>query len=292
MNFFKSFVRSGIAQNQTPRKSWRSRALLGGIALCLGVAAPVIAANLQSLNQAFQNLLQPLNQLLPDGSTLVKSALVFNKLKIGPSAAEEVDAQFNYFRHGSLRDFILDVRATYDSAPRKKPKVAFDVKVNTDSFLQGISSMFGAENIFELSETDLRKLIDDMMNVEFQGLVGSQTAGAPDLKWDTQVTVNAAQKVEAFSLSISVTLDLAQIKDPVQLAEEKVESAKLMLKVSKSQTSARIQAVLNPQAAGFQEDQDGLKEMLEKIVAGDSETLSNIHWMANFIDQLATVITQ
>lgn len=275
-------------------KSSSLRSYIFAAVLCLGLATPVIASNLGNLNQAFQAILKSYNILGANGSPSVSSSLQFHRLQMNAKSVESVDVQFNYLRKGLLRNFLFNLRGRYENTPQGQvPTAKFDLTVNTDSFLSSVSQMFGTTNLFELSKAELENLIDSAMASSLQELVDSQTnTSGADLQWSTNIQENSKQEVQSLELKISASVNLSAITDPAVLAEEKLESAVLTFNVNRQTTSAHIEAVLNPKASGFQQDQDGLKELLEKVLAQDPEVLGSVDWFVGALDKFATYLTE
>ncbi|MEI7974157.1 MAG: hypothetical protein WCH11_07305, partial [Bdellovibrio sp.] len=262
--------------------------------LCLGLALPVIASDLGNLNQAFQAILKSYNILGTDGSPLVSSALNFHRLQLSASSVEAVDVEFNYFRKGLLRDFLFNLRGRYENTPQSQmPTAMFDVTLNSDAILASVSPLFGTTNLFNLSKLELENLINSTMESTLKEAVDSQTnTSGVDLQWSTIIQENSQQKVQSLKLKIFAAVDLAQIKDPAVLAEERMESVEITFNLNKQMTSAQIKAVLNPKASGFQKNQEGLKELLDKVMGQDPEVLSFAQSLAGSLDKLAIFLTE
>src|SRR5690606_28882053 len=93
--------------------------------------------------------------------------------------------------------------------------------------------------------------------------------------------------LERVSIRLAAKLDLAKLPESKPANEEEVTELVVEFTIGVNGATVDLVAVSNPGYKGFQEDEQGMKEILEKLLALDVKTMKDIHDSFSRIDGLA-----
>ncbi|NUM89437.1 MAG: hypothetical protein HUU37_09560 [Bdellovibrionales bacterium] len=239
----------------------------------LAVAAAIPAfASVDALNEAVKGLLAPFNN--PE----TVAELKFDNVEVDAERALRVKAGAMYRKVG--KENVLEV---------KVDEVSYDYGDGTAPTTTAKGSI--ALNLLKLiSQKDINEFapaLEDMV-ADFAKNAGKGYGDALEIEakvLDKQVT--DAGDLVSISIRLAGKLDLSKLPADKPANEEVVTSGAMELTVGVNGASVNFSAISNPGYKGFQSDQVGLKELLEKLLSLDAEMLEKLQTFFTNLDGFA-----
>lgn len=247
------------------------------LGLSFSLIAATFAANdsLEQLNSQVAELLSPFQ----DQTTIAQ--LTFDALELDAERTNKLALHGLYRKVGSQNLFEIKLDNLSYNYEIKAPKTTFKGSLSTD-FTQilpqaQINSLvpMAAEMVEDLAK-DFAREYEDAISVK--GEV-------------TSTTKDEEGNYTGLTALFSMKIDLNKLPEYKSIEEVMVTESVVSISLN-TKTGLTLDAFLisNPQYMGFNEDEIGLKEMLEQLLAGNEEALSAIADLATRIDELATEI--
>lgn len=242
------------------RRSLAVAALIVALPAAL-YAAPAVSDAVAALNQEIVRLLEPFQ------NDRTQASLVFSSLEIDEVRARSVAARARVWKIGPANEFTLsldDLSYSYGDGTRPvthvKARLAFD-----------ILKVIPQQDVNELGSI-LDELVESWAS-EFASEYGE--AATVDARITDRKT-DEAGNLQSVSMVLAARIDLSQL--PADRPKEEVLFTEAAVAVDFNLQGAAFEVTLvsNPAYKGFAEDQKGLKEELEKLLARDPETLGEL----------------
>ncbi|MNL60764.1 hypothetical protein D3C87_1846070 [compost metagenome] len=87
-------------------------------------------------------------------------------------------------------------------------------------------------------------------------------------------------------------MDYKKLPNDIKLSDVEFKTVKGILAANRHGVSGKIQVDVNPNYKGFQENQTGLKEIIEKLLNEDKKTYEDLTKLAGILDGLATYLIE
>lgn len=237
----------------------------------LAVAASLISR--KEVNSKIAALIAPFN----DQSSVM--AIQFGDLKVDSVRALDFALNAIVAKKGSENKLILKLQnASYHYGNGTAPTMKGDLSMQLD-----LVKVFGRNSLNELSD-ELEKIVRSAAEEysEKYGTAAKIDVGVHDLTKDTQ------GNFESIKAHINVTIDTNKLPESLKVENVEFKTLNIRLAVNGHGARAKVLAVLNPRYKGFQADQMGLKEYIEKLLSEDSGTYDEILQSAIWINDAAT----
>jgi hypothetical protein len=241
--------------------------LLGAVA-----AMSVAAVSVSDVNSKVAALLAPFN------NKVTVASVEFTDLNIDAVKTLDFGVKAKFWKVGSQNELTLKVdNVEYHFGDGQNPALSAHVSVGLD-----LVKIFGQDGINEMAEG-----LGEMV----KGLASQYTekyGEAATLEADVNQIVKD-EKGNVLSAKVFVTASIDFSKLPANLKLEDVEFKKFELSASVSNRTVEIggSAVLNPAYKGFRQDEDGLKEYIEKLLNEDQETYESLAGLISALDSFA-----
>ncbi len=242
------------------------------LALVLALAAIPAFAGVDALNEAVKGLLAPFN------NPVTIADLKFDNVEINSERALSVKAGGIYRKVG--KENVLEV---------KVDEVSYNYGDGTAPLTTAKGSI-GVNLLKFVSQKDINELAPAMEDIvaDFAKSVGKGYGDALEVEakvLDKKTT--EAGDLESITIRLAGKLDLTKLPADKPANDEVITSGAIELTVGVNGAAVNLWAVSNPGYKGFQGDQQGLKEMLEKLLALDEESLKDLQMFFSGLDGFA-----
>jgi len=158
-----------------------------------------------------------------------------------------------------------------------KPTASGDLSLRLD-----LVKAFGQETLNEFG-TQLDSLAQEMVKEygKKYGQAAVVKASVEDVKKD------AAGNLQSVRFRADVTMDFSKLPADLKPEEVEITAMQMDLTASAQGLGGRFQVALNPHYKGFDADQEGLKEFIEKLLADDKDTYDSLSQTAGLLNSVA-----
>lgn len=246
--------------------------------MSLGLSCSLITTGFA--NNSLEQLNTQIAELLSPFQTQSTSAeLIFDSIELDAEHANKLALHALYRQQSPQNIFELKLDNLSYSNENEQPKTSVKSSISTD-----ISQILPQEQINELI-SGAALLLEQLVN-DYVG----EYKDAASVKGDvTAINQDAAGNYTGLTALFSLKIDLNKLPENIEIDEVMITDAMVSLGLN-VKTGITLDAVLisNPNYKGFTQDERGLKEMLEQILAADKEAMDAIFDLAERIDELAT----
>ncbi|KTD06468.1 hypothetical protein Lgra_3245 [Legionella gratiana] len=249
-----------------------------GLSFCL--VSSVFASDnaLDLLNSEITNILAPLQ----NQDTVAR--LKFDTVELNSERAEKIALNGLYKKFGSKNSFEVKVdNLSYDYGDGKSPTTVFKGSLGLDftKFLPREESNEMIPSAIEYLQETIREYTEEYGDAIF--IKGVLTSTTKDM--DGNYT--------GLTALLSAKIDLNKLPEDLSRTEVMATDAFISITLNlKTGFSIDGFVVSNPEYSGFQEDELGLKEVLEHFLARDKETRDLIEGTFMFLDYVASDIVE
>lgn len=203
----------------------------------------------------------------------------FTDLNVDAVRALDFGITATVTKKGPENDLVLKLQnATYHYGDGSAPTAAGDLSLQLD-----LKKAFGQETLNQFG-AELEKMAQDIA-AEYTKKYGA--AAVLDIAME-ELKKDAQGNVEAAKLRLNATIDLSKLPSDLKAEEVEMRSVQALLAANANGVSGKIQVVINPAYKGFDANQPGLKEFIEKLLNDDKETYDGISQVAGILDNVAT----
>lgn len=243
-----------------------------GLSFSLIAAAFAHNDSLEQLNSQVAELLSPFQ----NQTTIAQ--LVFDKLELSAERTNNLALHALYRQVGQQNIFELKLDNLSYNYENELPKTTFKGSLSTD--LTQIISQDQINDLVPGAAELIEQIVSDFVR-EYEDAVS--------VKGDvTSITQDAEGNYIGLTALFSMKIDLNKLPEYKSIEEVMITDAMVSMSLN-VKTGFSLDAVLisNPKYLGFNQDERGLKEMLEQLLAGNEEALGAIEDLAMRIDELA-----
>lgn len=237
----------------------------------LAVAATLITK--EEVNKKVAAIVAPFNN---ETTTMDIS---FTDLNVDAVRALDFGIAATVTKKGPENELALKLQnASYHFGDGSAPTATADLSLQLD-----LQKAFGQETINQFG-TDLDQLAKDLASeyTKKYGEAAILDIAMEDLQKDAQGNVQSAR------LRVNATIDMTKLPANLKLEDVELKSVQAVLSASTGGVNGKIQAVINPAYKGFDANQPGLKEIIEKLLSDDKETYDSISQITTMLDHVAT----
>ena len=170
--------------------------------------------------------------------------------------------------------------ASYTYGDGTAPTVKADLSLSLD-----LVKAFGQESLNQLG-TGLEEIAKDVI-AQYGEKYGD--ALALDVKM-IEMKKDGEGNIESAQLRLQGVLDYSKFPAGADLTQVEFKSFQALLSANKNGVAAKAQVVLNPQYKGFSKDQQGLKEVIEKLMTEDQQSYEELTQLAATLDGIMTYL--
>ncbi len=239
----------------------------------VSTAAVAAVFTVQEVNQKVTALTAPFN------TSDTAMNLEFTSLAVDAVRATDFGVKAFYKKTSPDNEVVLDIKsAQYSYGDGKNPTANLDVALKVD-----VIKALGQKLINEMAQ-EL-----DKMAIELAGEQAAEYGAAA--KVDAKITekkVDANGDVESIKMTLSATLDLAQLPASKPLNDEEFKSIELSVSAARTGFAVKATVVMNPDYRRFNTGDDGLKEYVEKLLADDVDAYQELSQFLAILDSVGT----
>ena len=241
------------------------------LAAMLVATTAVALTPIDDLNKAVEALLKPIN------NNLTKAELVFTALEVNETSALKAGLNADYRKQGELTDLALVIsELSYDrNITGKGPRVLFDASVDAN-----LLAIVDQEMINEIGP-EIVGVITDMA----QNFLQEYGTAAEVLVRTEEDNYDKDGNLVSLRVYGSVKVDLKRLPEAMPLSEVPVTQAEITLAAGVRGLSAEGTVIMNPAYKAFNDDELGLKEAIEMLLAQEPDTMRDIQDIAVSIDE-------
>lgn len=235
-------------------------------------------ARVAELNAAVVETLQPFN------NALTKASLVFNRLETNDKRATHADGTLFFEKQGSHGKATLSVDKLAYSYPEKsgavpvtKGKVGLAFPL-LNLWSQEEINTFGpsADKLIATFLADQAKKYQDAVTLEAR---------------ITKKKFDANGNLTALGLMLGAKFDLSKLPEGVDQKDVDLLEGKIAANITLNGIKLAFKAVSNPQSSSFKNEQFGLKEAIDQLLARDPEAMEEIFKLAQQLDAFSRYLT-
>lgn len=254
--------------------------LVLSLGLGLGLSVGAFAADnpVAKLNEQIVTILAPYQ------NQATVAQFKFNAIETNSERAVQVALDTFYKKVGSVNQFQFKIdNLSYSYNDGQSPTTIIKGSVDADF------TRFLKQDEMNQIITNAAEMIEGMAK-EY----GKEYGDAASVKGVVTSTAKDSQgNYTGLTALISAKIDLSKLPEEVDVTDVIATDAVVSVAIDLKK-GAKIDAyiVSNPKYRGFDEDQLGLKEVLDKLLASDEESLEMIDSYISRLDQLATYIVE
>lgn len=252
------------------------------LAFCLTFTASVSFANnidVGKLNSQFKNLLAPFQ----NQNTIAD--VTFNDLNLSDDRVDKVGLSAQYYKKGSTNTLNLkldNLQYDYNNGISPKTFIAGSLGIDLTKLLpqEEINEIVPGvvEYIDELLEMSSDEDYGDAL--DFNGAV-------------TSATKDSSGNYTGFSALFAANIDLNKLPQSTPVEEVAIKGAALSVSLNvKEGIHFHGYFISNPDYKSFKEDEEGLTELLQKLVANDPEEMQQIFQVFVMVDAFVTAMLE
>lgn len=236
---------------------------------------PCVASALEELNQQIVKILEPFQ------SPTTQAALVFKNIVTSSVRAESVAFKALYEKKGPNNTLAVKINSlSYDFDDLVDPTVRGRAAIELD-----LLKIFSQKELNELGDAaeDIAK--------EFAGDYASEYGAAATVTAKvTDKIVDKDGNLQSLTLQLAARIDLTKLPAALKPEDVSVKKLKIEAQIGVKGIAIAVTSHINPLYKGFEQDQVGLKEYLDKLLARDPELMAQITEMYQGLDGIATSI--
>ncbi len=212
----------------------------------------------------------------------------------------KMEIKFTDLNVDSIRALDFGLKA---SVWKKGPENEVNLKLDNVQYHYGDGQNPTATGALSLKLDLVKAFGQPTLNSFAEGLgeIAQEVASTYGQKYGEAVTVDAKLEelvkdqqgnVVTAKLHVAVVIDFNKL--PANLKVEDVEFKNIEAEViaSRGGVEGSVSLVLNSANKSFQQDQPGLKELVDKLLKEDAETYKSLQGFANFLNSLADSIVK
>ena len=237
----------------------------------LVATAAMAMSPIDDLNKAVVELLKPVN------NNLTTVQLLFTNLEVDDKRALVAGVEADYKKKGALTDFHLSIPdLSYAYAGTFGPTASFNVSAEAD-----LLSVMDQEMINEMGPM-VSEIATDMAKdfLEEYGPAAEVEVKTVEEKYDDEGNLHLIKVVG------KVKVDLAKLPENIPADTVPIINANVTLTAGLMGLSAQGTVIMNKDGKYFEEDTEGLKEMIENLLRQDETSMQELQEMVIFIDRL------
>lgn len=246
---------------------------LTALALTLAAATVYASTDLVGLNQEIARLLAAYQ------TKTTQAEIVFKEIETDAVQTLKVDVRGFYKKVGTTNTFQIDLNPiSYDFGNGVNPLVKLKGRVGLD-----LSKL--------IPQQDFNQLIPDIEKTisELAGDLAKQYGTAVTVEATvTEKSQDAAGNFTGLKGFLIANIDLAQLPETVSITDVPVKFIRLDIDLALKQGAGlSLQALMNPAYKGFQQDQAGLKDYLDRLLKQDPKLLNQLQGYIQQLDGMA-----
>ncbi|OGR85363.1 MAG: hypothetical protein A3J74_02165 [Elusimicrobia bacterium RIFCSPHIGHO2_02_FULL_57_9] len=251
-----------------------AQVLLLGFSAALSFAGE--ADRVAALNAEIVTLLAPYN------NPVTSAKIVFSKVTVNESRAVELAFSVSLHKKGTKGEASLEIPELRYHFPEAggEPELVGKLALKFD-----VLSVVTQEQVNEMGPSA------DRWVKEFADEYARKYKGAARV--DARIThkeVDDKGNLKALGLALEGEIDLAKLPPDRKPEDEVLRAIKIEASGDLKGVDLTLAAIFNPNAEQFKKDGEGLKELLEKLLARDPKLMKDIVKYAEQIDQWAIYV--
>lgn len=252
--------------------------------LSLGLSCSLMAGAF-----AADNVLEQLNSevasiLAPIQNEATSAQLTFDTLETNTEHALKIALNAHYKKEGSQNTLAINLdNLSYNYGDGSAPKTALKGSVGLD-----FTKLLSQDEINQI--IPVASEIIDLLAQDYTEAYGDAVTVQSDI---TSTSQDGAGNYTALTALLSVKFDFSQLPEDVSSDEIMFTGIVVSFGIDlKNGATLDAFVVSNPDYIGFQATQEGLKEVLDKLLARDAEIIEWIEERALSVDEFASNLVE
>lgn len=235
-------------------------------------------SRLAALNKVIADLLKPFQD--------AKTSARFTFTHVATNAKRALGLAFDttYHKIGPKDRFKLALKVDYGFPDRRSSEPRLDGKLSIGLNLLNFIPQKEFNKIGPATDEMLKDILESYR--QQYGDAAQVDIKSPVLKKDKNGDLMAV------SLAFSARIDLTKLPEGLDPKDVPITGTRVKLHVARKGIEASCRIVANPGARAFEQDQRGLKEVLDKLLAQDPEQTAEIASFIGMLDKFAKAITE
>ncbi|KYG70517.1 hypothetical protein AZI85_00800 [Bdellovibrio bacteriovorus] len=210
-----------------------------------------------------------------------KLDVAFTELRVDAVRTLDFALKASAYKKGPANELYLQLNnASYHYGDGSAPRVAGDLAVKFDlvkAFGQSILNEFGGQ-----LEDLVKSLVGDY-GQKYGDAITVQVV-MDELQKDAEGNIISAK------LHLQASVDFQKLPANLKIEDVEFKSLQARLGADRTGLSGSIEVLINPAFKGFNADQPGLKDFIEKLLADDKDTLESVARNMQMVDDIATYL--
>ncbi|WP_347358856.1 hypothetical protein [Bdellovibrio sp.] len=236
----------------------------------LAVAAGLITK--EEVNKRVSAIVAPYN------NQTTAMDIQFTDLLVDDVRALDFGVKATIKKKGPENELALTIEnAKYQYGNGTAPMATADLTMQTD-----LRKAFGQETLDQFGE-ELDKVAQELAAdyIKKYGEAAILDIGMEDVQKDEQ------GHLKSVSMRMNATIDMSKLPADMKAEDVEVRSVQAVLSISTGGARGQIQVVINPAYKGFDPEQTGMKELIEKLLSDDQETYDGLAKLVESLDGFA-----
>lgn len=241
-------------------------------------AGDASAAQLSALNASVAEILRPYN------NQLSRASLTFSRIATNETRATEVALTLDFAKKGANGDASVKVENlsySYPNAATATPETRAKGSIGVN--LLNLMTQKQINDLGPQAQKTVERFIAD--KITQYGPAATVSAAV------THQATDAQGNLTALSLALNLDVDLSKLPANTDAKSVLATGLHATVDITLKGLDFSITVVSNPNASQFSRDQVGLKEMLDKLLAGEPQTVARLGDLFRTLDQLAAYAT-
>lgn len=236
----------------------------------LAVAAGLITK--EEVNKRVSAIVAPYN------NQTTAMDIQFTDLLVDDVRALDFGVKIAINKKGPENELALTIEnAKYQYGNGTAPTATADLVLKTD-----LKKAFGQETLDQFGE-ELDKVAQELAAdyIKKYGEAAVLDIAMEDVQKDQQ------GHLKSVSMRMNATIDMSKLPADMKVEDVEVRSIQAGLRISTGGARGNIQVVINPAYKGFDSEQTGMKELIEKLLSDDRETYDGLAKIVESLDGFA-----
>lgn len=241
----------------------------------LGVASAATVLSMPEINLKVTELLKPFN------TPATQMQFEFTSLAVDEVRALNFGVRGLLYKIGAENEAKLDLKtASYAYGDGTKPTVDLDAELKFD-----LVKFMGQEQLNEFADA-----IDTIIGEAAQDFVADYGTAATVSATTVDKVVDAQGNIQLLKMKLSANVDLGQLPATVKLEDVFFQSVEMEVTASLTGVSIAGNVGFNPKFYTFDQDNTGLKEYIEALMADDQAIFDDLSRYLAMADGFASYL--
>lgn len=255
------------------------KAFVVPVAIVAGLSGAMAATilSMSDVNMKLSELIKPFN------TASTEMGFEFTSLNVDEVRALDFGIKGFLNKTGTLNEVAFDLNdLKYSYGDGTKPTATVDAEVKFD-----LVKFLGQEKMNEFA-TSIDELVVDAAKDFAQEYGAAATVEAKTI----DKVVDAQGNIQLLKMKLTAKIDMSLLPSTMTEADVEIQSLDVEVSASRTGISLKGNVVLNPKFYPFEENNIGLKEYIDALIADDEATYDDVNRYLAIVDGIATWLVE